>query len=112
LLILLLSLALPELPRRKLRCQSAGAIAKAFLHAKRMHMTNTDIPHIASSLSAGERAALASLPIRDSGYFSEENWWLYYTLLDSGLLTGSHEMIMRRTELGEAVLQHLQAGNA
>lgn len=72
-------------------------------------MTNMDISQIASALSAGERAALASLPVRDSGYFSEENWWIYYTLLDSGLLAGSHEMVMRRTELGEAVLQHIEA---
>lgn len=75
-------------------------------------MTDTDISRIAAALSEGERAALASLPVKDSGYFSEENWWLYYTLLDSGLLTGSREMVMRRTELGEAVFQHLQAGNA
>ena len=75
-------------------------------------MTNTDISRIAASLSLGERAALASLPVKDSGYFSEENWWLYYTLLDNGLLAGSHEMVMRRTELGEAVHRHLQAGNA
>lgn len=75
-------------------------------------MTDTDISRIAAALSAGERAALASLPLKDSGYFSEENWWLYYTLLEGGLLTGSPEMVMRRTDLGEAVFQHLQAGNA
>lgn len=75
-------------------------------------MSERNIQDIADRLSPGERAALASLPVKDSGYFSEENWWLYYTLLDSGLLAGSRDMVMHRTELGEEVLRQIRAGNA
>ena len=75
-------------------------------------MTDTDIASLAASLSPGERDALAALPIRDTGYLSDENWWLFYALLDGGLLAGGHDMVMRPTALGEAVLRHLATAPA
>lgn len=74
-------------------------------------MTVIDIPSIAAGLSASEQLALKALPVPDYGNMEEEAWWLFYSLLDQGLLTGGHDNYMRRTELGEQVLQHIKSAS-
>jgi len=101
----------PEHPARGRRCQPAPVtIANPARRVKYAAMT--DIAKIALTLDRNERAALASLPVPDMGYLDEETWWLFYSLLDQGLLTGGDDRMMRRTDLGEAVLQHIKACGA
>ena len=64
---------------------------------------------IAVALTAGERAALRSLPARDRGHMPDELWWAYYAILDAGLSTTAGNFVMVPTPLGEAVLRHLAA---
>lgn len=71
-------------------------------------MTATDIPSIAASLSRSERLALGALPVPDYGNMEDEAWWLFYSLLDQGLLQGGKDNYMRRTDLGEQVLLHIK----
>lgn len=70
-------------------------------------MTVIDVPSIAAGLSRSEKIALNALPVPDLGYMDEEAWWLFYSLLDQGLLKGGPDNFMRRTELGEQVLSHI-----
>lgn len=75
-------------------------------------MTQAEIAELAEKLDRNERTALAILPVPDRGNMDDEVWWLFYCLLDRGLLTGGNDNMMRRTELGEAVFQHLKASQA
>lgn len=70
------------------------------------------IAALAATLDRNERTALAILPVPDMGYLDDETWWLFYALLDQGLLQGGKDNMMRRTDLGEAVLQHIKASDA
>lgn len=72
-------------------------------------MTQTEIAALADTLDRNERTALAILPVPDKGHLDDETWWLFYALLDQGLMTGGRDNMMRRTELGEAVHAHLKA---
>ena len=58
----------------------------------------------------GGRVKIANFmpDIPDVGYMEDEVWWLFYALIGQGLMKGEGGM-MFRTELGEAVLQHLRA---
>ena len=71
-----------------------------------------DVNTIASMLDKSDRMALAALPQPDWGYLSDELWWLFYGLLDKGLMEGGDDRMMRRTDLGEAVLQHIRTSEA
>lgn len=72
-------------------------------------MTAINIPAIAAGLSPGEQTALRALPLPDYGNMDDETWWLFYSLLDQGLLVGGTDNHMHRTELGEQVLQHIKS---
>lgn len=72
-------------------------------------MTTPDPARLASMLTSGEKAALLSLPARDRGDMPEEAWWIYYGLLDAGLLNTAGDFMMVATPLGEAVIAHLTA---
>jgi len=71
-----------------------------------------DAKTIASKLNSSDQMALASLPQPDWGYLPDELWWLFYGLLDLGLMAGGEDRMMRRTDLGEAVLSHLRNAEA
>ncbi len=71
-------------------------------------MTQAEIAEFAATLDRNEQTALAILPVPDRGNMDDEVWWLFYALLDRGLMTGGDDNMMRRTELGEAVYQHLK----
>ncbi|WP_157219350.1 hypothetical protein [Flavisphingomonas formosensis] len=62
---------------------------------------------IAVALTAGERAALRSLPARDRGHMPDELWWAYYAILDAGLSTSAGDFLMVPTALGKQVLASL-----
>lgn len=74
-------------------------------------MTAIDIPSIAAGLSRSEQLALSALPVPDYGNMEDEAWWLFYSLLDQGLLTGGRDNYMRRTDLGEQVLRHIKSSD-
>lgn len=73
---------------------------------------NTDMETIIRQMDKNDKKALAALPQPDWGYLPDELWWLFYGLIGKGLMTGGTDRMMRRTELGDAVLQQIRQNDA
>jgi hypothetical protein len=70
-------------------------------------MPDNAATEVATGLTARETAALLSLPRRDPGGMSEEQWWAYYSLLSLGLLQSAGNFLMVPTPFGEVVRHEL-----
>jgi hypothetical protein len=68
----------------------------------------TNDPHgVATQLTGNERAALLSLPARDTGGMPEGLWWAYSSILDQGLAVSTGRSLIIATPFGNAVLKLL-----